>query len=340
MGSGVGPCRGWPRPSDSKWNTPAGCQLLLLRHPAAQRPNRLLAPRLPPGPGRAWRPAGAGEARPSLLIPRQQLPGSSGTCGRWPGTVRGTTDTREEGIMTEGSRAAFTWSYKLLKTTNTSHSLSTRESLLLSPKLLTPRRLPPARPPAPCPLRARSETEEQPLPPVTAGTGRWGKKKGRGREGTKITKLREKGKRPCALIAPEPGSSSRLGPPRGIPAIAAGAGADDADDCLLFFGLFFFFSFTLLSLNAKQINPPPSAESFPLVLSVSLILCSWKLHYSDRCDSLLCGCNKTPPWLLKTASSAPHSEPRIPLSDAPLSEPRTSGPPGGPAVGRESWLRR
>lgn len=103
---------------------------------------------------------------------------------------------------------------------------------------------------------------------------------------------------------------------------------------MLVFRLFFF---SLLSLNAKQINPPPSAESFPLVLSVSLILCSWKLHYSDRSKSLLCGCYKTPPWLLKTASSAPRprSESRSPLSDAPLSEPRTSGPPGGPAVGRE-----
>lgn len=87
-----------------------------------------------------------------------------------------------------------------------------------------------------------------------------------------------------------------------------------------------FFSFSLLSLNAKQINPPPSAESFPLVLSVSLILCSWKLHYSDRSKSLLCGSYKRPPWLLETASSAPRSEPPTPLSDAPLSQPRTSGP--------------
>lgn len=136
---------------------------------------------------------------------------------------------------------------------------------------------------------------------------------------------------PPRLIAPEPGSSSRLGPPRGIPAFAAGAGTDDADARLL------FFSFSLLSLNAKQINPPPSAESFPLVLSVSLILCSWKLHYSDRSKSLLCGCYKTPPWVFETASSAPRpcSEPPTLLSDAPLSEPRTSGPPGRPGVERE-----
>lgn len=57
--------------------------------PAVQGPKRLLAPRLPPGPGRAPRPAGAGEARAALLKPCQQLAGSLGTCGRWPGAVRG-----------------------------------------------------------------------------------------------------------------------------------------------------------------------------------------------------------------------------------------------------------
>lgn len=216
MGSGVGPCRGWPRPSDSKWNTPAGCQLLLLRHPAAQRPNRLLAPRLPPGPGRAWRPAGAGEARPSLLIPRQQLPGSSGTCGRWLGTVRGTTDTREEGIMTEGSRAAFTWSYKLLKTTNTSHSLSTRESLLLPPEA-SHTAPPPSRPAASPVPPPRPVREEQPLPPVTAGTGRWGKKKGRGAGRNKNYQVARE--RKAALCSHRAGARQQLpaGPSAGDP---------------------------------------------------------------------------------------------------------------------------
>lgn len=35
--------------------------------------------------------------------------------------------------------------------------------------------------------------------------------------------------------------------------------------------IFFPFSYFLISLNAKQINSSPSAESFPLFVRVSLI---------------------------------------------------------------------
>lgn len=99
------------------------------------------------------------------------------------------------------------------------------------------------------------------MAPVTAARGQSEQKK----EGeAENTGLQENGRWPRALIRPAPGAGLRLpaGPAAGVsaPASAAGAGADDA--CL--------FSSSLLfpppSLNAKQINPPLSAESFPLVV--------------------------------------------------------------------------
>lgn len=195
---------------------------------------------------------------------------------------------------------------------------SQSETLYCSPlKLPPPSRLPGRQPRA---LLSRSAgPAEQPVPP-----GEWaGRERERGGWGqrTKITGLQEKGGRPGAPMAQQ----LPAGPAAGIPLMAAGAGADDADARLL------FLSFSLLSLNAKQINPPPSAESFPLVPSVSLILCSWKLHYSDRSKSLLCGCYKTPLWLLKTASSAPRCS---------LSEPRTPGWAGTPGRGGKAAAPR
>lgn len=153
--------------------------------PAVQGPKRLLAPRLPPGPGRAPRPAGAGEARAALLKPCQRSAGASAPAAAGREPCEATTETYE-GLMTQGSRAAITWTYKLLKTTNTSHSpapspLSTRDSLSLSPEA-SQTAPPPARLPAPCPLRAllsraaRSGRGEPPLPPVTAGSGQREKK--------------------------------------------------------------------------------------------------------------------------------------------------------------------
>lgn len=146
MGSGVGRSREWPRPVDAKWNTPACCQLLLVCPPAAQGPKRLLGPRLPPGPGRASRPAGAGEARAGPPQPCPQLAGSLGTCGRWPGEVRGDTrrrnnDGKQPDCVHLELQTAQDNQYVAFSSRRLFSQSETLYYSLLKP--LTPRRLPP-----------------------------------------------------------------------------------------------------------------------------------------------------------------------------------------------------
>lgn len=117
------------------------------------------------------------------------------------------------------------------------------------------------------------------LPPVTAAREQSEQKK-KGKQKLPGRKRTGGGPVPSPALRPTRARSQAATPGRArhgaAPASAAGAGAgddaDDADACL-------FSSFFFSSLNAKQINPPPSAESFPLVVRISLILCSWKLYY-------------------------------------------------------------